>query len=154
VHAVARVLLNSGSTRSRSTNTALLRTAQAAPPGGVEPVLYGAMTGLAHFNPDDDLDPLPPAVVDLREQIGSAVAVLFCTPEYAGAAPSTPMSSPMRVRTSPWAATASTPTGSSQMRTSGGVSQRWSRRWRDLPSPERSGTRHQRGGRAGTFPAS
>jgi chromate reductase len=89
VHAVARVLLISGSTRGRSTNTALLRTAQAAPPGGVEAVLYGAMTGLPHFNPDDDLDPLPPAVVDLREQIGSAVAVLFCTPEYAGALPGT-----------------------------------------------------------------
>jgi chromate reductase len=85
----ARVLLVSGSTRGGSTNTALLRTAAAAPPDGVEPVLYGGMTGLPHFNPDDDFDPLPSAVADLRGQIDSAVAVLFCTPEYAGALPGT-----------------------------------------------------------------
>src|SRR5207342_81773 len=68
-------------------NTALLRTAEAAPPAEVEPLLYGGMTGLPHFNPDDDVDPLPPAVADLRAQIAAADAVLFCTPEYAGALP-------------------------------------------------------------------
>ena len=83
----ARILLVSGSTRAGSTNTALLRTAQAAAPAGIEPVLYGGMTGLPHFNPDDDVDPLPAAVADLRAQIGDAEAVLFCTPEYAGALP-------------------------------------------------------------------
>ena len=45
------------------------------------------MTDLPHFNPDDDADPLPPAVADLRRQIAAADAVLFCTPEYAGALP-------------------------------------------------------------------
>ena len=85
----ARVLLISGSTRGGSTNTALLRTAEAVPPAEVEPVLYGGMTGLPHFNPDDDVDPLPAAVADLRAQIGGADAVLFCTPEYAGALPGT-----------------------------------------------------------------
>jgi len=85
----ARVLLISGSTRGGSTNTALLRTAEVAPPGDVEPVLYRGMTDLPHFNPDDDVDPLPPAVSDLRAQIGGAAAVLFCTPEYAGALPGT-----------------------------------------------------------------
>jgi len=83
------VLLVSGSTRGGSTNTALLRTAQAAPPDGVEAVLYAGMTALPHFNPDDDVDPPPPAVADLRAQIGAADAVLFCTPEYAGALPGT-----------------------------------------------------------------
>jgi chromate reductase, NAD(P)H dehydrogenase (quinone) len=83
------VLFVSGSTRSGSTNTALLRTAQAAPPDGIEAVLYGGMGDLPHFNPDDDAEPLPPAVVDLRAQVGWADAVLFCTPEYAGAMPGT-----------------------------------------------------------------
>lgn len=85
----ARVLLVSGSTRSGSTNTALLRTAQAVPPDGIEAVLYRGMGDLPHFNPDHDVDPLPPAVADLRAQVGSADAVLFCTPEYAGAMPGT-----------------------------------------------------------------
>jgi NAD(P)H-dependent FMN reductase len=85
----ARILLVSGSTRGGSTNTALLRTAAAAPPAGVEAALYEGMTDLQHFNPDDDIDPVPPAVADLRARIAAADAVLFCTPEYAGALPGT-----------------------------------------------------------------
>ena len=83
----ARILLISGSTRGASTNTALLRTACDVSPRGVEPELYDGLTGLPHFNPDDDADPLPPAVADLRARIAAADAVLFCTPEYAGALP-------------------------------------------------------------------
>jgi chromate reductase, NAD(P)H dehydrogenase (quinone) len=84
---MARILLISGSTRSASTNTALLRTAAAAAPVGLEAVLYAGMTSLPHFNPDDDRDPLPPSVADLRARIAAADAVLLCTPEYAGAMP-------------------------------------------------------------------
>src|SRR5437763_9694146 len=85
----SRILPASGSTRAGSTNSAVLRTAAAAPPGGVEAQLYAGMTDLPHFNPDDDHEPLPPAVVDLRARIGAAAAVLVCTPEYAGALPGT-----------------------------------------------------------------
>jgi NAD(P)H-dependent FMN reductase len=86
---MARILLVSGSTRSGSTNTALLRTAAAVAPAGIEAVLYGGMSDLPHFNPDDDVDPLPAAVAALRSHIDAADAVLFCTPEYAGAMPGT-----------------------------------------------------------------
>jgi chromate reductase, NAD(P)H dehydrogenase (quinone) len=86
---MARILLVSGSTRAASTNTALLRTARAAAPAGVEATLYEGMTDLPHFNPDDDFDPLPPAVAELRRQIAESDAVLFSTPEYAGALPGT-----------------------------------------------------------------
>lgn len=64
----ARILLVSGSTRSGSTNTAALRTAQAVAP-------------------DDDQETLPLVAADLRQQIAAADAVLFCTPEYAGTLP-------------------------------------------------------------------
>jgi len=83
------ILLVSGSTRGASTNGALLRTAAVDPPDGVEAELYAGMTGLPHFNPDDDHDPLPQAVADLRARIDAADAVLICTPEYAGALPGT-----------------------------------------------------------------
>ena len=83
----ARILLVSGSTRSGSTNTALLRTARDAPPAGIEAELYEGLAGLPHFNPDDDVEPLPDAVADLRARIAAADAVLFCTPEYAGTLP-------------------------------------------------------------------
>ncbi|WFR71093.1 NAD(P)H-dependent oxidoreductase [Prescottella defluvii] len=45
------------------------------------------MTELPHFNPDEDRDPLPPAVYDLRQRIAAAAGLLICTPEYAGALP-------------------------------------------------------------------
>jgi chromate reductase len=85
----ARILLISGSLRSGSTNTALLRTAVAVAPDGIDAVLHGGMGDLPHFNPDDDREgePLHPAVVELRAQIGACDAILFCTPEYAGALP-------------------------------------------------------------------
>jgi len=82
-----RVLLVSESLRGRSTNTAALRTAAAVVVPGVEAVLYGGVSRLPHFNPDDDRDPLPRAVADLRSQIRAADAVLLSTPEYAGALP-------------------------------------------------------------------
>jgi chromate reductase, NAD(P)H dehydrogenase (quinone) len=84
---MARILLISGSTRGGSTNTALLRTAATAAPPGIEAALYDGMTALPHFSPDDDADPLPSAVADLRARIAAADAVLLCTPEYAGAMP-------------------------------------------------------------------
>lgn len=77
----------SGSTRSGSTNTAALRTAQEVAADGVSTVLYERLAELPAFNPDDDHDPLPASVADLRAQIRAADGVLFCTPEYAGALP-------------------------------------------------------------------
>jgi len=82
-----RVLLVSGSLRSRSTNTAVLRTACALAAEGAETVRYQGLAGIPHFNPDDDVDPLPPAVAELRYQITAADAIVFSTPEYAGALP-------------------------------------------------------------------
>jgi chromate reductase, NAD(P)H dehydrogenase (quinone) len=84
---VTRILLVSGSTRSASTNSALVRTAAAFPPGGVEPTVYSGLAELPHFNPDDDTDPPPPAVAELRGAIAATDGLLFCTPEYAGTLP-------------------------------------------------------------------
>ena len=82
-----RILLISGSTRGGSGNTATLRTAQALAPDGMTAELYDGLAVLPAFNPDDDYDPLPPAVGELRARIAAADAVLFCSPEYAGTLP-------------------------------------------------------------------
>ena len=82
-----RVLLVSGSLRRLSTNTAVLRTAAAVAPPGVDAVLFDGMAGLPHFNPDDEVEPLHEAVDHLRRAIRAADAVVFSTPEYAGAMP-------------------------------------------------------------------
>jgi NAD(P)H-dependent FMN reductase len=87
VTAPARVLLICGSLRAASTNAAVLATARVVAPEGVETAVYEGMAALPHFNPDDDVAPLPPTVDDLRTRIAGAEAVLICTPEYAGALP-------------------------------------------------------------------
>jgi NAD(P)H-dependent FMN reductase len=84
---VKHVLAISGSLRSASTNTAVLRTAAAVAPPGVVVQLCDDLARLPHFNPDHDADPLPAAVAGLRAAVADADAVLFCTPEYAGALP-------------------------------------------------------------------
>jgi chromate reductase len=84
-----RILLVSGSLRDGSTNTALVRTAHELAPEGVRTTVYDGLGALPHFNPDDDVDgePLAPAPADLRARLDAADAVLFSTPEYAGALP-------------------------------------------------------------------
>ena len=82
-----RILLVSGSTRGGSANTAALRTMRAVAGRPVTAVLYEGLSTLPAFNPDDDRDPLPPAPAELRREIATADAVVFCTPEYAGSLP-------------------------------------------------------------------
>lgn len=84
-----RILLISGSLRSASTNTAVLRTAEVVAPERVTTAFYTGTDQLPHFNPDHDHEGAVPhrAVAELREQIAAAHAVLLCTPEYAGALP-------------------------------------------------------------------
>ncbi len=79
------ILLISGSTRLGSTNTALVSTTAALGPGRTR--VYSGLAGLPAFNPDDDRDPLPAPVAELRAALGRSCGLLFCTPEYAGALP-------------------------------------------------------------------
>jgi chromate reductase len=81
------VVVISGSTRAASTNTAFARTAAAHPPAGTIVTAWTDLTGLPHFDPDLDRDPLPAPVAALRDLMSAADAVVLCTPEYAGALP-------------------------------------------------------------------
>jgi chromate reductase len=87
--ATRQLLLISGSLRTGSTNSAIVLSAAAAAPEDVEVTVYDGLAGLPHFNPDDDAEGvvLPPSVIELRAAIGRADAVVFSTPEYAGALP-------------------------------------------------------------------
>ena len=67
-----RLLLISGSLRRHSTNTAVLRTACAAAPPGVEAKLYEGLGELPPFNPDDDGEVMPEAVAELRTEVRAA----------------------------------------------------------------------------------
>ena len=80
-------LLISGSTRTGSTNTAVLRTLHTLASLELVTEIYDGLATLPAFNPDDDHEPLPAAVARLRDAVHDADALLFCTPEYAGALP-------------------------------------------------------------------
>lgn len=82
-----RILLIPGSLRRQSTNLAALRTAQLVAPEHIAAVLFTGLGRLPWFNPDDDEEPLGPAVADLRAQIHAADGLVLSTPEYAGALP-------------------------------------------------------------------
>jgi NAD(P)H-dependent FMN reductase len=84
---VRTLLLVSGSLRNRSASTAVLRTATHVAPEGVECHLYDRLASLPAFNPDDDRRPLHPEVEHLRDRVHGADAIVFSTPEYAGALP-------------------------------------------------------------------
>lgn len=81
------ILMISGSVRQGSVNSAVINAATELLPAGFEAVIYAGLGSLPHFNPDLDHDRLPSAVVELRRLIDESSALLFSTPEYAGAMP-------------------------------------------------------------------
>ena len=77
----------SGSLRTASVSTALLKTAATVTPGYVKFMIYDGLGSLPHFNPELDKEPVPPAVSDLRSQLNSSAGVIISTPEYAHGIP-------------------------------------------------------------------
>jgi chromate reductase len=69
-----------GSLREGSYNRAALRAAQGLAPEGVEVSTFD-IAGLPGFNEDEERNP-PAKVVELKERIRAADAILFVTPEY------------------------------------------------------------------------
>ena len=82
-----RILGISGSLRSASHNTALLRAVGELLPDGIEIELYDGLAELPHYNGDDDHDAPPAAVTALRDAIAGADAILIATPEYNASVP-------------------------------------------------------------------
>lgn len=82
-----RIVGISGSLRSASFNTSILRAAAQLLPPGVGLQLLDGLADLPHY--DEDLDTaFPPAsVTRLRRTIDSADAILIATPEFNGSMP-------------------------------------------------------------------
>ena len=82
-----RVLAISGSLRTESFNTALLREAARLAPDEMEMELYMRLEALPPYNEDRDTDRPPAEAARLRRAIAAADAVLISTPEYNGTIP-------------------------------------------------------------------
>jgi chromate reductase len=84
-----RILGLSGSLRSGSHNTALLRAAALSLPSGVELEVFDGLRDLPHYDADLDVEPQHEAVARLRAAIADADGVLISTPEFNGSIPGT-----------------------------------------------------------------
>ena len=77
-----RVLAICGSLQAKSGNLALLKTAAASMPPGVELVLFDGLRNLPHFNPDTEANGVPESVKQWRLALTASDAVLIASPEY------------------------------------------------------------------------
>ncbi len=75
----------SGSLKSTSANTNILRAIAAMAPKNIAVNIWKGLDALPHFNPELEETFLP--VVDFRQQLKDADAVIFSTPEYAFGVP-------------------------------------------------------------------
>lgn len=79
------IIAISGSLKSNSSNTNILRSLVGLAPNNVEIRILEGLDGLPHFNPDEkrEID----SVNNFREQLKHANGVVFSTPEYAFGVP-------------------------------------------------------------------
>ena len=78
-----KILAISGSLRTGSSNTAVLRAAARLAPAGVDIALFDGIADLPFFNPDLDGDQIPGPVTAFRALVGEADGILISSPEYA-----------------------------------------------------------------------
>lgn len=79
------ILAISGSLKTTSANTNILRILAKMAPGNVVLKIFEGLDELPHFNPETKGDSA--SVVNLRQLIKEADAVIFSTPEYAFGVP-------------------------------------------------------------------
>lgn len=79
---IIRVLAISGSLRKGALNTALLRATQELAPGGMTIDLYEGLSTIPPYDDDVRLAGFPASVEALRDQVRTADALIFATPEY------------------------------------------------------------------------
>jgi chromate reductase, NAD(P)H dehydrogenase (quinone) len=77
----SRVVAFSGSLRNESSNTALVRLAARVAPASLDVQIVDWIDQLPYYNADLEADP-PEAVVQWRQVIGAADAIVMAVPEY------------------------------------------------------------------------
>ena len=80
---VVRVMGLSGSLRTASSNSAMMRAAVRIAPIGVELSIYGELADIPAFNPDLDTEAVSAVVRRFRAALEASDAILISSPEYA-----------------------------------------------------------------------
>jgi NAD(P)H-dependent FMN reductase len=81
-----QILAISGSLRTKSSNSTLLRAVAQLAPGNISISIYTGLGDLPHFNPDLEGSE-PPSVIEFRRELQVCNGVLISTPEYAHGVP-------------------------------------------------------------------
>lgn len=82
-----KFLAISGSGRSLSTNTAMLKSLSDIAAPDHEVTVFSGVADLPVFSPDAERAPLPDAVQSLADAIGNSDGLIFASPEYVRAIP-------------------------------------------------------------------
>lgn len=82
-----KILAISGSTRQKSTNTALLMAMKEFAPGDAEIQVFHRLDLLPVFSPDSEGEKTPPAVIRFLQLVSSADGIVISSPEYIRAIP-------------------------------------------------------------------
>jgi chromate reductase len=82
-----RILAIPGSIRRESHNLKLVREARRVAEEGLDVVIFSGLAALPHYSEDEEREPLPSSVRELRGAIAEADGLLFATPEYNGTIP-------------------------------------------------------------------
>jgi len=77
-----KILAVSGSLQAKSWNRALLASAAAHRPQGVDVIPFDGLRDLPHFNPDIEREGVPESVTRWRRALADSDAVLIASPEY------------------------------------------------------------------------
>lgn len=81
------ILAISGSIRPGSSNTAVIRALQKMAPSNIHINLYESLGSIPPFDPSIAAEAATEPVVELRNMLKNADAVIICTPEYAFGVP-------------------------------------------------------------------
>jgi NAD(P)H-dependent FMN reductase len=82
-----KILAISGSTRTDSTNTALLQAMRELAPAGVEISVFHRLDTLPVFSPDSEGERTPTQVLKLLEAVSASDGIIISSPEYIRAIP-------------------------------------------------------------------
>ena len=83
------VLAIPGSTRAHSTNLNLIKAIEDLTKDIFYVTVFDGLMRIPPFNPDNDTEYPPSAIINFRKQLKDADGILICTPEYAMGVPGT-----------------------------------------------------------------
>ena len=82
------IFIINGSASINSSNQILIDNFKKQTQNSFNCIIFNDLKSLPHFNPELSIENTPNEIIEFRENIEKADAILFCTPEYIFSIPS------------------------------------------------------------------